>query len=165
MSTSVISKKAKIGVNVKIGHFCIVEDGASIGDNSDLGDYCIVRKNAKIGSHCKFTAYCEIRQNVVIGDRTTMGSRCTISANALIGKDVVIKYGFVLTDTPKLSENEKKTVGEIGDGVLIGANVTIMPGVSIGQKALIGANSQVRTNVPKREVWYGVPAKYFKKNE
>lgn len=165
MNTSIISKKAKIGQGVKIGHFCIIEEGASIGDYSDLGDYCIVRKNAVIGKECKFTAYCEIRQNVIIGDKTTMGSRCTISANAIVGNFVTIKYGFVLTDTPDLKDGKKKVVGIIGDNTQIGANVTLMPGFSIGCNCLIGANTQIRCDIPNDEIWYGIPAKFYKRND
>src|SRR5690606_36390393 len=128
------------------------------------GPFCIVRKGAKMGANCKFTAYCEIRENVIVGDYTTFGSRCTISANAEIGEHVVIKYGFVLTDTPNLEEGNVKSVGKIGDGTLIGANVTLMPGFSIGKRAIIGACSQVRSEVGDDEIWYGNPAVFAKKH-
>jgi len=157
-----ISKKAKIGENVTIGHYVIIEDEVEIGDNSHIGDFCIIRKGAKIGKNCKFTAYCEIRDNVIIGENTSMGSRGTISANAIIGSNTVIKYSFVLTDTPNLEDNNFKNVNGIGDNVLIGANVTLMPGFKIGDNSIIGACSQVRADIPENEIWYGSPAKFFK---
>ena len=92
-----------------------------------------------------------------------MGSRCTISANAIIGSNVVIKYGFVLTDTPDLENGSFKSVKGIGNNTLIGANVTLMPGFAIGENCIIGACSQVRKNVPDNEVWIGSPAQFFKK--
>ena len=92
-----------------------------------------------------------------------MGSRCTISANATIGKNTTIKYAFVLTDTPNLEEGDMKSVRGIGDNVLVGANVTLMPGFSIGDNAIVGACSQVRTDIPNNEVWYGSPAQFYKK--
>jgi UDP-3-O-[3-hydroxymyristoyl] glucosamine N-acyltransferase len=160
-----ISDNAKIGNNVQIGIFTIIEDGAIIGDNVKIGDLCIIRKNAVIGNNCRFTAYCEIRENVKVGDNTTFGSRCTISANAEIGKNVTIKYGFVLTDTPNLKEGDYKKVGKIGEGTLIGANVCLMPGFSIGANSIIGANSQIRAEIGNNEIWFGNPAKFFKINE
>jgi len=160
-----IKKMNKIGKNVNIHKFAYVEDNVEIGDNTKIGPFCIVRSGAKIGKNCSFTAYCEIRENVVIGDNTSFGSRCTISANANIGKDCVIKYGFVLTDTPNLEENSTKLVKGVGDGVLIGANVTLMPGKSIGNNSIIGACSQVRKNIPDNEVWYGSPAKKLRDNK
>jgi len=159
-----ISKNASIGKNVSIHPLALVEDDTVIGDNTQIGPFCIVRRGAKIGKNCKFTAYCEIRENVIIGDNTSFGSRCTISANAVIGSNVVIKYSFVLTDTPDLEQGHLKKVGSIGDGVLIGANVTLMPGFSIGENSVIGACSQVRSEVGENEVWYGNPAKFFKIN-
>jgi UDP-2-acetamido-3-amino-2,3-dideoxy-glucuronate N-acetyltransferase len=157
-----ISESAKIGKNVKVGLFSIIEDGVEIGDNCFIGPFCIIKKNAKIGFGCKLSSYCEIRENVVIGNNCQFGSRCTISKNGQIGNNVIIKYSFVLTDTPELQENELKSVGRINNGVLIGANVTLMPGISIGQNSIIGACSQIRTNVGENEIWYGNPAKFFK---
>lgn len=152
-----------ISPTAQIHPLAYVENDVIIGENTVIGPFCIVRKGAKIGSNCKFTAYCEIRENVVIGDNTSFGSRCTISANAVVGNNVTIKYSFVLTDTPNLEEGSLKSVGEIGDDTLIGANVTLMPGFSIGKGSIIGACSQVRSNVGDGEVWYGNPAKLFKK--
>lgn len=148
----------------KIHPLAYVEENVEIGKNVNLGPFCIVRSGAKIGANCKFTAYCEIRENVIIGDNTSMGSRCTISANAVIGSNTTIKYGFVLTDTPNLKQGNVKSVKGIGDNVLIGANVSLMPGFSIGDNCIIGACSQVRTDVPSNEIWFGSPAKFFKKN-
>lgn len=164
-TTNLISHSAKIGKNVTIGNFSIIEDDVIIGDNTTIGDFCVIKKGAIIGQNCKFTAYCEIRSNVEIGNYTTFGSRCTISANAKIASNVTIKYGFVLTDTPDLKEGDVKVVGTIGENTLIGANVCLMPGFSIGKNAIIGANSQVRNHVGDDEIWFGNPAKFFKKNE
>ena len=162
--SKMISSKSKIGENTFLHPLAYIEDGVEIGDNTQVGPFCIVRKGATIGKNCSFTAYCEIRQNVVIGDNTSFGSRCTISANAIIGSNVLIKYSFVLTDTADLKADPIKSVQGIGDGTLIGANVTLMPGFSIGKNCIIGACSQVRHNIGDNEIWYGNPAKYFKKN-
>lgn len=152
-----------IAENVNIHPLAYIEQDVEIGSGTTIGPFCIVRKGAKVGRNCKFTAYCEIRENVIIGDNTSMGSRCTISANAIIGSNVIIKYAFVLTDTPNLNLNNEKIVGAIGDGSLIGANVTLMPGFVIGKKSIIGACSQVRSNIGDNEIWYGNPAKFYKK--
>ena len=157
-----ISENVSIGKDAFIHPTAVVEDGVMIGDRTHIGPFCIIRKNARIGSDCRFTAYCEIRENVTIGDKTGFGSRCTISANATIGSNVSVKYSFVLTDTPNLEEGNVKDVGSIGDGALIGANVTLMPGYSIGRNAIIGACSQVRNDVGDDEIWFGNPAKLFK---
>lgn len=157
-----ISESARIGKNAQIHPLALIEDNVSIGENTKVGPFCIVRRGAVIGANCSLTAYCEIRENVQVGDGTQFGSRCTISANAIVGANVLVKYSFVLTDTPDLAQNTQKSVGGIGDGALIGANVTLMPGFSIGKNAVIGACSQVRSDVGDNEVWFGNPAKLFK---
>ena len=92
-----------------------------------------------------------------------MGSRGTLSANTVVEDNVVMKYSFVVTDTPILSKGKEKKVGVLKKGSMFGANVTIMPGVNIGENAEIGACSQVRHDVPDNEIWYGSPAHFLKK--
>ncbi|MFD2552342.1 DapH/DapD/GlmU-related protein [Bizionia sediminis] len=157
------SKAFKINKNCKIHKLAYIEEDVEIGEGTEIGPFCIVRKGAKIGSNCKFTAYCEIRENVVVGDNTSFGSRCTISANCRIGNNVVIKYGFVMTDTPDLAEHNSKVSSYIADNVLIGANVCLMPGFNIKRGAIVGACSQVRSEIGEEEIWYGSPAKFYKK--
>ena len=151
-------------MKVNIHQTAVVEDGVILGDNVSIGPYCIVRSGAKIGNNCKFTAYCEIREDVIIGDNTSFGSRCTISANGIIGTNVTIKYGFVLTDTPDLKQGDRKSVGSVGDGTLVGANVTLMPGKSIGKNCIIGACSMINSDIPDNQIWFGSPAKFYKDN-
>jgi len=92
-----------------------------------------------------------------------MGSRCTLSAGTIVKNGVIIKYSFVYTDTPVLSQNDHKIVATIKEGYRFGANVTIMPGITIGKNSEIGAFSLVRNNIPDNEIWYGIPAKFYKK--
>jgi len=180
---SIIDNSVMMGTNVKIGRFCIIESNVEIGNDVVIGDYSIVHNSSKIGNgtrmgthnkiganvtigeNCSFTSYCEIRDNCLLGNRIKMGSRCTLSAGIIVEDDVTIKYSFVFTDTPNLKKDNNKIIGTIQKGARVGANVTILPGVIIGQNTEIGACSQIRHNVPDNEVWYGNPAKFFKKVE
>lgn len=177
---SSISEEAKIAENVSIGRFCIIEDdveiaegvviedyamiqqGARIGRNSKIGTYSKIGKNVVIGEHCSFTAYCEIRDHCHLGDYVTMGSRGTLSAGTHVEDHVVMKYAFVVTDTPDLSKNHEKSVGRLKKGSKFGASVVIMPSVTIGENSEIGACSQVRKDVPNGQVWFGIPARYYR---
>jgi len=161
--SNIISEKAWIGDNVEIGDYTIIEDGCVIGDNCKIGPFCIIRKGAKIGRNCKFTAYDEIRENVVIGDNCTFGSRCTICAETIIGNNVTIKYGFVTT-TMDFNSKKDLQAGTVGDNSMVGANVMLAPGGSIGKNSVIGACSQVRSVVGDDEIWFGNPAKFYKAN-
>lgn len=179
-SFSVVSDKARIAEGVSIGRFCIIEDdveiatgvviedyamllrGASIGSNTKIGTYTKIGQNVTIGSDCSFTSYCEIRDNCQLGDRVAMGSRGTLSANTVVEDDVVMKYAFVVTDTPDLTRNDEKSVGRLKKGSRFGASVVIMPAVTVGENSEIGACSQVRKDVPDNQVWFGMPARYYR---
>jgi UDP-3-O-[3-hydroxymyristoyl] glucosamine N-acyltransferase len=180
MTTSCISPSATIGANVRIGRFCIVEDDVSLADGVVLEDYAMVQRGAvigprtkigtytkigrdvRIGADCSFTSFCEIRDRCDLGDRVLMGSRGTLSAGTVVEDDVVMKYAFVVTDTPDLTRNDQKSVGRLKRKSRFGASVVIMPSVTIGENAEIGACSQVRKDVPDNQVWFGTPAKYYR---
>ena len=179
-SLSYISENAIIADDVMIGRFCIIEDnvviehgaiiedyvmiqaGAKIGASTKIGTYTKVGKNVVIGSRCSFTSFCEIRDNCQLGNHVLMGSRGTLSANTVVESDVIMKYAFVVTDTPDLSKDNEKTVGRLKRGSRFGASVVIMPSVTIGENSEIGACSQVRKDVPDNQVWFGIPAKYYR---
>ncbi|HEY8977847.1 MAG TPA: hypothetical protein VIN75_26770 [Burkholderiaceae bacterium] len=180
MHGSYVSPNATLGEGVKIGRFCIVEDGVTLADGVVLEDYAMVQAGARIGARtkigtytkigrdvrigedCSFTSFCEIRDRCDLGDRVLMGSRGTLSAGTVVEDEVVMKYAFVVTDTPDLQKNNEKSVGRLKRKSRFGASVVIMPSVTIGENAEIGACSQVRKDVPDNEVWFGTPAKYYR---
>ena len=143
--------------SVKIGKYCIIDESAMIGENTIIKDFSTIGKNVKIGRDCIIGRYCEIRDHCKVGEGTSFGSRCTLSAGTIIGSHCVIKYSFVATDTKDLTNPGKKTTCIIGDNVLIGACVVLMPGVHVGDFAMIGAMSQVRHNVAPDKIVYGNP--------
>ncbi len=180
MHGSYVSPNATLGAGVTIGRFCIVEDGVTLADGVVLEDYAMVQAGARIGARtkigtytkigrdvrigedCSFTSFCEIRDRCDLGDRVLMGSRGTLSAGTVVEDEVVMKYAFVVTDTPDLQKNNEKSVGRLKRKSRFGASVVIMPSVTIGENAEIGACSQVRKDVPDNEVWFGTPAKYYR---
>ena len=177
----VLHEGARIGDRVRIEGFAqvksgtilgsgwVVEDHATvqsqsrIGADTKIGTYCKVGRHAVIGENCRFTAFCEIRDDCQVGNRVSMGSRGTLSAGTRVEDQVAMKYSFVVTDTPVIAHDEVKRVGVLKRGSRFGANVTIMPGVTVGENSEIGACSQVRHDVPDNEVWYGNPARFFRK--
>ncbi len=140
----------------------IIGNDVKMGDNVKIGIYVIIGNNVQLGNNVSIKPFCEIRDNCIVGENTTFGSRCTLADGTLVGRDCQLKYGFVATDTPKIGKKERKPC-TLSDGVRCGANVTIMPGVSIGKNSEIGACSQVRHNVLDNEIWYGSPAHFYKK--
>ena len=153
----------RIGNHVEIKEYVMLMSGSRISDRTSIGNYTKIGENAVIGVRCQFFSFCEMRDACKIGNNVLMGSLGTLSAHAVVEDDVVMKYSFVVTDTPDLDREEEKKVGVIKKGSKFGTNVCIMPGVTIGEDAEIGACSQVRNDVPANEVWYGNPARFMKK--
>jgi UDP-2-acetamido-3-amino-2,3-dideoxy-glucuronate N-acetyltransferase len=119
-----------------------------------------VYPTAKIGQDGNIGAFCEIGNNVVIGDRVRVGAMSYIPEGVTIEDDVFIGPRVTMTNDkypPSGKENWKQTL--IKKNAAIGAGVTIVCGVTIGECALIGAGSVVTKDVPAYQTWYGVPAR------
>ncbi|HED1181001.1 TPA: N-acetyltransferase [Campylobacter jejuni] len=119
---------------------------SNIGKNTNIWQFCVVLPNAKIGDNCNICSHCFIENDVVIGDNVTI--KCgvqiwdgiTIEDNVFIGPNVT----FCNDKYPKSKQYPKeflKTI--IKKGASIGANATILPGVIIGENAVIGGGAIV----------------------
>ncbi|HOS77029.1 MAG TPA: acyltransferase [Syntrophales bacterium] len=113
---------------------------------------------ARIGRGVKIGAYCDIGA-ATIGDGVSIGAfafipgKITIKNNAWIGPRVTFTHTF----PPATPDDWEETV--VGQGAKIGASVTILCGIEIGDNAVIGAGSVVTRDVPAGETWAGVPAR------
>jgi acetyltransferase-like isoleucine patch superfamily enzyme len=132
-----------------------------IGEGTRIWQYSIVLEGAKIGSNCNINAHCFIENDVIIGDNVTI--KCgvylwdgiTIEDNVQIGPSAV----FTNDKYPRAKDYtfELKRI-TIKKGASIGANATILGGVTIGAYVMIGAGSVVTKDIPDGELWYGNPA-------
>lgn len=138
----------------------------NIGDNTNIWQFCVVFPEAKIGTGCNICANVLIENEVVIGNNVTVKSGVqlwdgvTLEDNVFVGPNVTFTNDlFPRSKNPdwKLS----KTV--VKKGASIGANATILCGITIGENAMIGAGSVVTKDVPAGEVWVGNPAKFLRK--
>lgn len=122
----------------------------NIGENTNIWQFCVVLPDAKIGSGCNICSHCFIENDVIIGNNVTV--KCgvqlwdgvRIEDNVFIGPNVTFcndKY----PRSKQYPEKFLKTV--IKKGASIGANSTILPGITIGENALIAAGSVVTKNV------------------
>lgn len=127
----------------------------NIGQGTNIWQYCVVLPNAKIGTNCNICSNCFIENDVKIGDNVTI--KCgvqlwdgiEIEDNVFIGPNVTFcndKYPRSKNHNFKI----KKTV--IKKGASIGANCTILPGIIIGENAMIGAGTVVIKNVEKNVI-------------
>lgn len=149
--TSDVSTKAKIGKNVKIWHFVQVREKAEIGDHSTLGKGVYVDSGVRIG------------KNVKIQNRASIYHGATIEDGVFIGPHVCFtndKNPRAINKDGLLKNDKEWTIGRIlvKKGASIGANSVILPDVTIGRYALIGAGSVVTKDIPDYGLAYGNPA-------
>lgn len=131
----------------------------NVGKDTNIWQFCVVLPGAAIGSNCNICSHCFIENDVVIGDNVTI--KCgvqiwdgiTVEDNVFIGPNVTFcndKY----PRSKKYPEKFLRTV--IKEGASIGANATILPGITIGKKAMIAAGSIVVKDVEDGKTVIGV---------
>lgn len=134
----------------------------NIGENTTVWQYCVILPKAKIGSNCNINAFVFIENVVTVGDNVTIKSGVqlwdgiSIEDNVFVGPNVTFTNDL-FPRSKQYPAEYKKTV--IKKGASIGANSTILGGITIGEYAMIGAGSVVTKNVGTQELWYGNPAK------
>ncbi|RIK17030.1 MAG: N-acetyltransferase [Chloroflexi bacterium] len=115
-----------------------------------------------IGDGTRIWAFAHILKGAVIGAGCNIGDHCFVESGVVIGNDVVVKngvalwQGITLQDRVFIGPNEHTWLGE---GASIGANATLLCGITIGRYALIGAGSVVTRDVPAFALVYGNPAR------
>jgi UDP-2-acetamido-3-amino-2,3-dideoxy-glucuronate N-acetyltransferase len=143
--SSYADEDAEIGEGTKIWHFCHIMPGAKIGKNCSIGQNVNVGSRAIIGNGVKIQNNVSVYDDVIIEDDVFCGPSCVFT-------NVINPRAFV-----ERKHEYKKTV--IKKGATIGANATIVCGVTIGEYALIGAGSVVTRDVPSYALVYGNPAR------
>ena len=136
-----------------------------IGERTKIWQFVVVLDGAKIGNTCNICAHCLIEGSVEIGNNVTIKSGVQVWSGTKVGDGVFIGPNVTLTNDPfprSKEYPEKFTEIKIEDGASIGANATILPGVTIGKKAMIGAGSVVTKDVPPLSVVVGNPAKVIR---
>ena len=133
----------------------------NIGNNTNIWQFCVVLQDAKIGSNCNICAGVLIENKVTIGDNVTIKSGVQLWDGVTIEDDVFIGPNVTFTNdlVPRSkihSKEYEKTV--IKKGASIGANATILAGITVGEYAFIGAGSVVTKNISRNSLWYGNPA-------
>jgi len=194
-----VSERAIIYPNVKLGKNCIVEDfiiigvppkdykpgeiETTIGDNSIIRSHTIIYSGNRIGNNFQTGNKANIREFNEIGNNVSIGTLSVVEHHIKIGNSVrihtqvfipeftILEDGcwlgpnVVITNAkyPKSPNAKKELKGAyIKKQAIIGANSTLLPGITIGEQAFIGAGSVVTRDVPDKCVVAGNPAKIIK---
>ncbi|CZE49280.1 N-acetyltransferase [Campylobacter geochelonis] len=142
--TSIADDNIKIGKNTKIWHFSHILSGSNIGDNCSFGQNCVVGPNVNIGNGVKVQNNISIYEGVEVEDDVFLGP-------SMVFTNVINPRAFIVR-----RDEFKKTL--LKKGCSIGANATIVCGVTIGEYALIGSGAVINKDVKSHALMVGVPA-------
>jgi UDP-2-acetamido-3-amino-2,3-dideoxy-glucuronate N-acetyltransferase len=156
---SVIMISSKMKCNI---HETSIVQTTNIGEGTAIWQYAVILEGAKIGSNCNINCHTFIESDVLVGNNVTvksgvyLWSGITIEDGVFIGPNVTFTNDL-MPRSKAYPESFLKTI--VKEGASIGANSTIIGGITIGQFALIGAGSVVTKSVPAYALVYGNPAK------
>jgi len=150
-----IAPDVKLGKDVKLSKF-INMYGCEIGDETKIGAFVEIQKHVKVGKRCKISSHTFICEGVTIEDHVFIGHGVTFT------NDV---YPRATTPTGGLQTEQDWKVEPtlVKKGASIGSGATILPRVTIGEHAMVGAGSVVTRNVPPRTIVWGNPAKFLRR--
>lgn len=143
--TAVIDEGCKIGASTKIWHFSHIMTGSTIGEKCNIGQNVVISPDVVLGSNVKVQNNVSVYTGVICEDDVFLGPSMVFT-NILNPRSAVVRRSeYIKTHVEK--------------GATIGANATIICGITIGEYALIGAGSVVTKNVPPYALVLGNPSK------
>ena len=145
--SSYVDEGANINEGTSIWHFCHIFKGATIGKNCKIGQNVVVHSTAVLGNNVKIQNNVSLYDGVILEDNVFCGPSCVFT-NIFTPRSAFPRNS---------AEFYRKTL--VKEGASIGANATIVCGVTIGKNAFIGAGSVITRDIGDYELVYGVPAK------
>lgn len=153
----------KTNINYWSHESAIIDDGATLGEGTKVWHFSHVCSGATIGEGCS------LGQNVFIGNRVVIGNRCKIQNNVSVYDNVTLEddvfcgpsmvFTNVYNPRAAIIRKEEYRNTLVHQGATLGANCTVVCGVTIGHYAFIGAGAVVNKDVPDYALMVGVPAR------
>jgi len=143
--TAIVEEGAQLGEGTRIWHFAHVRNGAKIGKNGNIGKDVYIDTNVVIGDNCKIKNFTSLYHGLIVGNDVFIGPHVCFTND--------------LYPRASIWGDERLTKTEVKDKASIGANSTIVAGITIGVSAMVGAGSVVTNDVPNHALVFGNPAR------
>jgi UDP-2-acetamido-3-amino-2,3-dideoxy-glucuronate N-acetyltransferase len=136
----------RIGNQVMIGDLSSIREQNEIGDNTIIGRLTMMEPRVRMGKNVRMAAGTHLTSDMIIEDKAFIGSEISTTNDNLMGRGIAGKY-----KGPHIKR-----------GARVGSNSTLLPGVVIGEEAVVAAGAVVTRDVPDRKIVMGTPAKVVK---
>jgi UDP-2-acetamido-3-amino-2,3-dideoxy-glucuronate N-acetyltransferase len=149
---------------IKMGEHCVIFPDVRIAEGTRLGSFVLIRSNTRIGEGCTIGSYVDIEGDVVIGNRVSLQSSCYITRGVVIEDDVFCGPRVTTMNDKRMTYRRPRlTFVREAPRILrasrVGGGAVLMPGVTVGENALVGSGSVVTKDVPDKAIVVGNPAR------
>lgn len=160
-------KTVSVGANCTIGANAVIYCNVSIGEHTLIGDGVSIRENCVIGEKCILGAHVTVGYNVELHNRIKVMDHTHVVGKSLIEDDVFISLKVGMTNDRFVGargyEEEQIQGATIRKGARVGVGANLLPGVEIGEQAIVGAGALVTKPVEARTVVMGIPARFARR--
>ncbi|MCK5378943.1 MAG: transferase [Acidobacteria bacterium] len=157
--------KTIIGAGSVIRSHTVIYAGARLGEECQTGHGALIREHTTLGNEVSIGSHAVIEHHVTVGDGVRIHSQAFVPEFSVLENHCWVGPNAVLTNAryPLSDGVKEELIGPtLREGAIVGANATLLPGIAIGKRALVGAGAVVTEDVPDGAVVVGNPARIIK---
>ncbi len=145
------------------GQFCVIFPDVTIGEETRLGNFVLIRSDTRIGRGCVIGSYVDIEGDVTIGNHVSLQSACYVTRGVIIEDEVFCGPRVTTMNDKRICHRRSimvfhRAAPRILRGARVGGGSVLLPGVTIGENAFVGAGAVVTKDVPDGVIVRGNPA-------
>lgn len=152
-------RRLVLGPRTLVRSHSVLYGGSNLGEALVTGTHAVIREGSRLGRGVQIGAFTELQGDLTIGDYTRTQSSVFIPKNCSIGAFVWLMPHVCLTNDPYPPSDDADRGVTIDDYAVLCARTVVLPGVRIGTRAVVGAQSLVTKDVPADALAFGVPAR------